>query len=99
MKRLFITGLLAVLTLSIFAQSTTTSNETVKLKIRKKVDRPTDKYWYMTLSGGYGIPFLATNKRSPLKEVGDKQWYQHGNDLSVKSKFGTNGGGFAFNVG
>jgi len=99
MKRLFITGLLAVLTLSIFAQSTTTSNETVKLKIRKKVDRPTDKYWYMTLSGGYGIPFLATNKRSPLKEVGDKQWYQHGNDLSVKSKFGTNGGGFAFNLG
>ena len=36
MKRLFITGLLAVLTFSIFAQSTTTSNESVKLKIRKK---------------------------------------------------------------
>lgn len=99
MKRLFITGILAVFTFSIFAQTETTEKEPLKLRIRKNVIRPLGKDWYITVSGGYGIPFLATNKRSPLKEIGDKDWYQHGGDLSVKPLFGTNGGGFAFNLG
>lgn len=73
--------------------------EALKLRIRKNVLRPLGKDWYFTVGGGYGIPFLSTNKRSPLKEVGDKEWYQRENDLSVKSKFGTNGGGFCVNVG
>ncbi len=106
MKRFLITGLLAISSLSIFAQetmsadnTTSTTKEPLKLRIRKNVIRPLGKDWYITVSGGYGIPFLATNKRSPLKEIGDKDWYQKGGDLSVKPLFGTNGGGFAMNVG
>lgn len=106
MKRLFITGLLALSTISIFAQENLATNNTgtvekepLKLRIRKNVIRPLGKDWYITVSGGYGIPFLSTNKRSPLKEIGDKDWYQKGGDLSVKPLFGTNGGGFALNVG
>ncbi len=108
MKKLFITGLLALSTICIFAQesilkaetpTTTPEKEPLKLRIRKDVIRPLGKDWYFTVSGGYGIPFLATNKRSPLKEIGDKDWYQKGGDLSVKPIFGTNGGGFALNVG
>ena len=106
MKRFLITGLLAISSLSIFAQetmsadnTTSTTKEPLKLRIRKNVIRPLGKNWYITVSGGYGIPFLATNKRSPLKEIGDKDWYQKGGDLSVKPLFGTNGGGFAMNVG
>lgn len=106
MKRFFIIGLLAINSLSIFAQETMSTNSTpsetkepLKLRIRKNVIRPLGKDWYITVSGGYGIPFLATNKRSPLKEIGDKDWYQKGGDLSVKPLFGTNGGGFAMNVG
>lgn len=109
MKKLLITGLLALSFTSIFAQenlatdnsntTTTSEKETIKLSIRKNKDRPFGKDWYISISGGYGIPFLSTNKRSPLKEIGDKDWYQHGGDLSVKPLFGTNGGGFAFNFG
>jgi len=72
--------------------------EALKLRIRKNVIRPLGKDWYVTISGGYGIPFLSTNKRSPLKEIGDKDWYQHGNQLSVKPLFGTNGGGFGIGL-
>ena len=107
MKKLFITGLLALSTISIFAQenlatnnsSTTVEKEPLRLRIRKNVIRPIGKDWYVTISGGYGMPFLSTNKRSPLKEIGDKDWYQKNGDLSVKPLFGTNGGGFAFNIG
>ena len=76
MKRFLITGLLAISSLSIFAQetmsadnTTSTTKEPLKLRIRKNVIRPLGKDWYITVSGGYGIPFLATNKRSPLKET------------------------------
>lgn len=79
--------------------STTQSKDQLNLRIRKNVTRPEGKHWYVNVGGGYGIPFLSTNKRSPLKEVGDKEWYQRENDLSVKSRFGTNGGGFCLNVG
>ncbi len=106
MKRLFITALFALSTVSIFAQGNstigatqTTEKEPLKLRIRKNVIRPLGKDWYISVSGGYGMPFLSTNKRSPLKEIGDKDWYQHGKELSVKPLFGTNGGGFAFNFG
>ena len=97
MKIIFITGLLALTTLSIFAQQETTGStekEPLHLKIRKNVLRPLGKDWYISLSAGYGMPFMSTNKRSPLKEIGDKDWFQHGKELSVKPLIGTNGGGF-----
>lgn len=102
MKRYFITGLFVFSAISIFAQGISATTGTVekdplKLRIRKNVIRPLGKDWYIAVSAGYGMPFLATNKRSPLKEIGDKDWFQHGNNLSVKPIFGTNGGGFAFN--
>lgn len=53
---------------------------------------------YLSISGGYGIPYLTTPSRSPLKEIGDKYWYQRKGDLSVKNNFSTNGGGLAFNI-
>jgi hypothetical protein len=101
MRKIFLSGVLVVLAISLFAQTSATvrTGEPVKLKIRKKVDRPEGKSWYINVSAGYGIPFLSTNKRSPLKEIGDKDWFQHGNQLSVKPLFGTNGGGFAVNFG
>ena len=101
------TGMLALLAFSIYASELEKSSfdepkkESLKLntKGKKKIKDP-GKGWYMSLSGGYGFPFLATNKRSPLKQIGDKYWYQRGNtDLSVKPLYGTNGGGFAANIG
>ncbi len=53
---------------------------------------------YISIAGGYGMPFLTTALRSPLKEIGDKDWYQRNGDLSVKPIFGTNGAGFSLNV-
>jgi len=50
---------------------------------------------YISIAGGYGMPFLTTALRSPLKEIGDKDWYQRNGDLSVKPIFGTNGAGFS----
>ena len=70
-----------------------------KLKIRHNVLRPLGKEWYITASAGYGIPFLPTNKRSPLKEIGEGDWQQSPGTLSRKPLFGTNGGGFAMNLG
>lgn len=108
MRKLFFTTLFALSTSFIFANEhqyilddggTTTTKEPLKLRIRKNVIRPLGKDWYITVSGGYGIPFLSTNKRSPLKEIGDKDWYQKNGELSVKPLFGTNGGGFAMNIG
>jgi hypothetical protein len=84
---------------SITTKSKVTQKEPANLRIRKNVLRPLGKDWYLTVSAGYGMPFLATNIRSPLKEIGDKDWYQHYGDLSVKPLFGTNGGGFAANLG
>jgi hypothetical protein len=87
----------------VMTESSTTSDTEEKLparlRIRDKVIRPLGKDWYVSVSAGYGMPFLATNRRSPLKEIGDKDWYQHYGDLSVKPLFGTNGGGFATNIG
>jgi hypothetical protein len=61
--------------------------------------RTAGKGWYIEASPGYGIPFLPTRLQSPLIEIGDRDLYQRGRrDLSVKSIFGTVGGGFNFNV-
>lgn len=61
--------------------------------------RPEGKAWYLEVSAGWGMPFLPTNRRSPLAEIGDKDWYQRGQrELSVKPLFGTNGGGWAANI-
>jgi opacity protein-like surface antigen len=107
MKKLLVTGFLTLSAIFVFAQEQlatddgglSAAKEPLKLRIRKNVIRPLGKDWYITVSGGYGIPFLSTNKRSPLKEIGDKDWYQKNGELSVKPLFGTNGGGFAMNVG
>lgn len=106
MKKLILSGLLALSSIGLFANehistSGITFNPMAKSKKSKKSDkpRPEGKGWYINVSGGYGIPFLSTNRRSPLKEIGDKDWYQRAGDLSVKPLFGTNGGGFAVNIG
>lgn len=105
MKKLITSAVLVLASVLIFAQQLPADNgsapgkEPLKLRIRKNVIRPLGKDWYVTFSAGYGIPFLSTNKRSPLKEIGDKDWYQKNGELSVKPLFGTNGGGFAFNLG
>lgn len=108
MKKLFISGIIALFAVSTYAteikatadEDATSQKKSLKLNVTKGKPSKEGKGWYITLSGGYGFPFLATNKRSPLKEIGDKYWYQRGNtDLSVKPLFGTNGGGFAFNLG
>lgn len=66
-------------------------------ELLKKV-RPEGKGWFFEAAVGWGMPFLPTNLRSPLAEIGDKDWYQRGKkELSVKSNFGTNGGGWAAN--
>lgn len=69
------------------------------LKIRSKVERPEGKGWFMYGSAGYGIPFISTNKFSPFKEVGNKDWYQIPGTLSVKPIYGTLGGGWNANFG
>jgi hypothetical protein len=69
-----------------------------KLKYRDK-PRPAGKSWYIYGGSGYGIEFLKTNKFSPFKEIGNKDWYQDPNVLSVKPVYGTLGGGFAANFG
>jgi len=105
MKKLITSAVLVLASVLVFAQQLPADNgsapgkEPLKLRIRKNVIRPLGKDWYVTFSAGYGIPFLSTNKRSPLKEIGDKDWYQKNGELSVKPLFGTNGGGFAFNLG
>ncbi len=104
MKKLITSAVLVLSSMLIFGQQSSdngsvAAKEPLKLRIRKNVIRPLGKDWYVTFSAGYGIPFLSTNKRSPLKEIGDKDWYQKNGELSVKPLFGTNGGGFAFNLG
>ncbi len=70
-----------------------------KLNIRSKVTRPEGKGWFIYGSAGYGIPFLSTNKFSPFKEVGNKDWYQTPSSLSVKPIYGTLGGGWQASLG
>jgi hypothetical protein len=70
-----------------------------KLKIRGDVTRPASKGWYVYGSASYGIPFISTNKFSPFKEVGNKDWFQTDSSLSVRPLFGTLGGGWAGNLG
>lgn len=71
---------------------------TISDNLLEKV-RPEGKGWYLEVAAGWGMPFLPTNRRSPLAEIGDKDWYQRGQrELSVKPLFGTNGGGWAANV-
>ncbi len=68
------------------------------LKIRSKVTRPEGKGWFIYSTAGYGIPFLSTNKFS-FKEVGNKDWFQTPNSLSVKPIYGTLGGGWQGSFG
>lgn len=81
----------------------TSADESLQVSedLLKKV-RPEGKGWFFEVSAGWGMPFMPTNMRSPLAEIGDKDWYQRGKkELSVKSNFGTNGGGWAgsFTIG
>jgi len=81
---------------SVLAQNTPA--DSVSAEAGGKV-RPEGKAWYIQVDAGWGIPYLPTNRRSPLMEIGDKDWYQRGQrELSVKPLFGTNGGGFAASV-
>lgn len=101
MKRYIVT--LCCLLMVAVAGAQTAADKPVKkyegtLGIRKK-DRPISKGWYVYAGGGYGIPFIKTNKFSPFKEIGNKDWYQSPTDLSVKPIFGTLGGGWCANIG
>jgi len=101
MKRTLTLLTLLTLTVSSFSIENTLM---ITKKTKKKTSETTMKNregrgGYLSISGGYGIPFLTTGLRSPLKEIGDKDWYQRNGDLSVKPNFGTNGAGFALNVG
>jgi hypothetical protein len=101
MKRTLTILTLLTLSLSSFsfeyvmASSAKKSKKTISEKTMKnRIGRGA----YISISGGYGIPYLTTASRSPLKEIGDKYWYQRKDDLSVKNNFSTNGGGVALNI-
>ena len=79
------------------AQSEMNANSE-NLKIRKNVSRPEGKGWFIYGTAGYGIPFLSTNKFS-FKEIGNKDWFQTPNSLSVKPIYGTLGGGWQGSLG
>ena len=79
------------------AQSEMNANSE-NLKIRKNVSRPEGKGWFIYGTAGYGIPFLSTNKFS-FKEIGNKDWFQTPNTLSVKPIYGTLGGGWQGSLG
>lgn len=69
------------------------------LLVGKKKERPEGKGWYLEASGGYGLPFLITSRKSPLAEIGNKDVFQRGrNDISVKYLYGTNGNGWMGNI-
>lgn len=71
-----------------------------KLNIRKNVTRPEGKGWFIYGTAGYGIYFLSTNKFSPFKEVGNKDWFQESStNLSVKPIYGTLGSGWQASFG
>jgi hypothetical protein len=69
------------------------------LLANKKKDSPEGRGWYLEASGGYGLPFLITSRKSPLAEIGNKDVFQRGrNDISVKYLYGTNGNGWMGNI-
>lgn len=108
MKKQLIVAFFLMSSIGMFAGETFLTKEMLqsnmlkpgKVKKQKTTKtKPEGNGWFIYVSGGYGIPFLSTNKKSPLKEIGDKYWYQHGATLDVHPLYGTNGGGFAFNLG
>lgn len=105
MKRTVLYALCSFLVLQAFPQKIKKMPATAepvtesRLNIRKNKLRPEDKGWYIYATGSYGIPFLSTNKFSPFKEVGNKDWFQSPDSLSVKPIYGTLGGGWAANIG
>jgi|JI10StandDraft_1071094.scaffolds.fasta_scaffold86012_2 hypothetical protein len=101
MKRTITILTLLTLTLSSFSfESVMVSSmkKTKKSTSDKTIKNREGRGAYISISGGYGIPYLTTASRSPLKEIGDKYWYQRKGDLSVKNHFSTNGGGVALNI-
>lgn len=80
------------------ASSTTATYES-KLGIRSKVTRPEGKGWFIYGTAGYGIPFMTTNKFSPFKEIGNKDWFQEPGVVQVKPIYGTLGGGWQASLG
>lgn len=107
MKNVLLFLMVLLLASSVQAQKKVKKSTTVtastplesKLNIRKNVTRPEGKGWFIYGTAGYGIPFLSTNKFSPFKEVGNKDWYQTPGTLSVKPIYGTLGGGWQASLG
>jgi hypothetical protein len=101
MRRNVLIILISFSVMSAFAQQAPQNSEATsgRLHLRKRVVRPEDKGWYIYASGAFGIPFLSTNKFSPFKEVGNKDWFQSDSSLSVRPLYGTLGGGWAVNFG
>lgn len=103
-KHTFLFTLLIAITFSTFANEKAFLKYAAKPKKKDQTNvaeahpNKIGRAGYLSISGGYGIPFLSTAMRSPLKEIGDKDWYQRNGDLSVRPIIGTNGNGFALNV-
>ncbi|MFN8267334.1 MAG: hypothetical protein U0T31_04960 [Chitinophagales bacterium] len=107
MKKLILIISAVIIATTAFAQKKSKKASTVaatspvesKLKIRSNVTRPEGKGWFIYGTAGYGIPFLSTNKFSPFKEIGNKDWFQEPGVLKVKPVYGTLGGGWQASVG
>lgn len=98
MKRIWILFLLLSCSLFEIRASDSTHFVSEKFALRTH-QRANGKGWYIEPSIGYGFPFIATSRQSPLVEIGDKDVYQRGgNTLSVTPQFGTNGGGYIFDM-
>lgn len=91
--RNLLTFVFVSLTCLLYAQTNAVKSESTK------DTKPEGKGWFVEISGGYGLPFLTTNRKSPLVEIGDKDLYQRGQrEISSKVIFGTNGNGWMGNV-
>jgi hypothetical protein len=77
-------------------ESTQYSSEKMVLRTKQRAN---GKGWYIEPGIGYGIPFISTSRQSPLQEIGDRDVFQRGGQtLSVTPLFGTNGGGYIFDM-
>lgn len=89
------TLLIAALGLASLNVNAQTATDTTTLDIN--ANRPEGKTWFVTFSGSYGIPFMTSDLKSPLIEVGNYDYYKRGADFSITKRFGSRGTGPSFN--
>lgn len=91
--RALVLGAFGLFSLNLHAQ---TPKDTATVDIY--ANRPEGKTWYVSFSASYGIPFMTSDLKSPLIEVGNYDYYQRGSDFSITKRYGSRGTGPAFNV-